>query len=110
MYTYKQQEVDGENMWVVQDTDWRKVRDSLLDTMTNFGIPIIQVEDADFARRGELLLTHLFDGKSLDLDYTERTLGYIFKLWKRPVHIATVINEVNSLISYDGNECIVEAA
>jgi len=66
MYTYRRTEVDGESVWAVQDTDWRKVRDTLLDTMTNFGIPIIQVEDGDYLRRGELLLTHNYDGKELD--------------------------------------------
>ena len=108
MYTYRKKEVDGEDMWVVEDTDWRKVRDTLLDTMTNFGIPIIQVEDADYLRRGELLLTHLYDGKSLDRDYTERTLGYLYKIWRRPVHIATEIDDEKCLISHDGEECTVE--
>ncbi len=110
MYTYRKKEVDGEDMWVVEDTDWRKVRDSLVDSMTNFGIPIIQVEDADFHRRGELLLRHMYDGKPLDLDYTERTLSYLYKLWKRPVHVATLIDDVESIITHDGDNCVVEAA
>jgi stage V sporulation protein R len=108
MYTYRKKEVDGEDMWVVEDTNWRKVRDTLVDSMTNFGIPIIQVEDADYLRRGELLLRHLYDGKALDQDYTERTLGYLYKLWKRPVHIATTIDDEESLISHDGEECTIE--
>lgn len=62
MYTYKMQEVNGELMWVVQETDWRKVRDSLVESMTNFGIPIIYVQDADYGRHGEMLLKHHYDG------------------------------------------------
>ena len=85
MYTYKQEEVNGEEMWVVQETDWRKVRDTLLDGMTNFGIPVIYVEDADYDRHGELLLRHAYDGKPLDRDYTARTMKHIFNIWKRPV-------------------------
>ena len=54
--------------------------------MTNFGIPMIYVDDADYERHGELLLTHAYDGKPLDADYTARTLKYIHYLWKRPVH------------------------
>ena len=53
LYTYKLEEVDGEEMWVVQDTDWRKVRDGIVDSMTNFGQPILTVEDGDYKRRGE---------------------------------------------------------
>ena len=104
MYTYKLDEVDGERMWVVQDTNWRNVRDSLLDSMTNFGIPIIMVEDGDYRRRGELLLKHAYDGKPLDMDYTGRTLRYIHYLWKRPVHIETVLDDQPTLISFDGEE------
>lgn len=104
LYTYKLQEVNGQKMWVVQDTDWHKVRDAMVDGMTNFGIPMIYVEDADYGRRGELLLSHAFDGKELDTEYTGRTLKYIFQLWKRPVHLSTQLMGKPSLITFDGEE------
>jgi stage V sporulation protein R len=104
MYTYKLEEVNGEEMWVVQDTDWRRVRDSLLDSMTNFGIPIIMVEDADYNRHGELLLKHAYDGKQLDVDYASRTLKHLYSLWKRPVHISTIVEDSETLLTYDGEE------
>ena len=104
MYTYKQEEVNGENMWVVQETDWRKVRDTLLDGMTNFGIPVIYVEDADYNRHGELLLRHAYDGKPLDRDYTARTMKHIFNIWKRPVYLQTEYDGETVLLSHDGEE------
>ena len=104
LYTYKLQEVNGQKMWVVQDTDWHKVRDAMVDGMTNFGIPMIYVEDADYGRRGELLLSHAFDGKELDTEYTGRTLKYIHQLWKRPVHLSTQLTGRPSLITFDGKE------
>lgn len=102
MYTYRLEEVHGEQMWVVQDTDWRKVRDSMIDGMTNFGIPVIMVEDGDYKRRGELLLSHAYDGKALDQEYTSRTLKYIQFLWNRPVHIRTQKDDETLLFSHDG--------
>jgi stage V sporulation protein R len=105
MYTYRLQEVNGEKMWVVQDTDWRRVRDTLLDGMTNFGIPIIHVDDADYHRRGELLLTHAYDGKPLDQEYTSRTLKNIHFLWKRPVHLQTIKEDKTILFTHDGERC-----
>lgn len=102
LYTYKLQEVNGEQMWVVQDTDWRRVRDAILDSMTNFGIPLIFVEDADYNRHGELLLRHSYDGKPLDLDYTARTLKNIHFLWKRPVHLVTMVEDKETLLTHDG--------
>lgn len=93
LYTYKLQEVDGEMMWVVQDTDWRRVRDSIVDSMTNFGQPILTVEDGDYKRHGELYLKHAFDGKELDPDYTERVMKNVQRLWGRPVHLETVLDD-----------------
>lgn len=112
MYTYRLEEVHGQPMWVVQDTDWRRVRDAMLDGMTNFGIPVIYVEDGDFRRRGELLLTHAYDGKALDEDYASRTLKYVQFLWKRPVHIRTQQKRKNSMVTvlftHDGENFSVE--
>ncbi len=104
MYTYRKQEVDGEPVWVVTDKDWRHVRDTVLDGMTNFGIPIIDVEDGDYLKRGELLLTHAYDGKPLDADYSARTLQYIAQIWGRPVHLRTVVDEKPTLFTHDGEE------
>ncbi|HEY3328770.1 MAG TPA: SpoVR family protein [Capsulimonadaceae bacterium] len=102
MYTYKREEVNGEALWVVQDTDWRNVRDSIVDSMTNFGQPIIYVENGDYKRQGELYLRHAFDGKHLDVTYTKRVLENIYKLWGRPVYLETVVGEAKTAISFDG--------
>ena len=107
LYTYKLQEVDGEELWVVQDTDWRKVRDSIVDSMTNFGQPILTVDDGDYKRRGELYLKHAFDGKALDPEYTERVLRNIQKLWSRPVHLETMKDDKSILYSCDNEGSVV---
>lgn len=103
LYTYKLEEVDGEEMWVVQDTDWRQVRDAMVDGMTNFGLPILTVEDGDYKRRGELYLKHAYDGKALDTDYTERVMKNIQKLWGRPVHLETVLNDEPTVLTCEAN-------
>jgi stage V sporulation protein R len=103
LYSYKQVEKDGESVWQVVDTDWRKVRDTLVDSMTNFGQPVITVDDGDYNHRGELYLRHAFDGKPLDVDYTRRTLKNIFSLWSRPVHLETKIDDETTVISFDGD-------
>ncbi len=108
LYTYKLEEVDGEEMWVVQDTDWRRVRDSIVDSMTNFGQPILTVEDGDYKRRGEMYLKHAFDGKALDPDYTERVLRNIQKLWGRPVHLETVKDDKPILFSCDNEGYVMQ--
>jgi stage V sporulation protein R len=105
MYTYGQKEVNGETLWVVQDNDWTKVRDELVNNMTNFGMPIIKVEDGDFHHAKELYLKHYWDGKVLDLFYTKRTLEATYRLWQRPVHLETKDVDGDRLIySYDGDK------
>ncbi len=104
MFTYRKDVVNGEQVWVVADTDWRNVRDTLLESMTNMGMPIIEVENGDYKRRGELLLNHASDGKPLDTDYTQRTMRHIYSLWQRPVHIQTEREGKPLLLSFDGEE------
>jgi len=104
MYTYKLEEEDGELVWKVQDTDWRRVRDAIIESMTNFGSPVIKVEDGNYARHHELYLKHYYDGKPLDTEYTARTLKNIHMLWGRPVHLETVVDEDAVLLTYDGEE------
>lgn len=104
LYTYRQIDEGDELVWMVEETDWRKVRDAMLDSMTNFGVPIIYVEDADYNRHGELLLTHAYDNKPLDSEYAVRTLANIYKLWKRPVHLRTERDGVQLLISHYGDD------
>jgi stage V sporulation protein R len=110
LYTYKREEVDGQESWVVQDTDWRRVRDTIVDGMTNFGVPIIYVDNGDYHRRGELYLRHAFDGKQLDTKYTDKVLRNIQKLWGRPVTLETMIEGQKTLLTYDGNEFTQKSA
>jgi stage V sporulation protein R len=110
LYTYKREEVNGEQAWVVQDTDWRRVRDTIVDGMTNFGVPVIYVDDGDYQRRGELYLRHAFDGKQLDVKYTDRVLRNIYKLWGRPVVLETEVEGEKTLFTFNGEEFAQETA
>jgi stage V sporulation protein R len=97
LFLYEQR--DGQ--WVIVEKDWRKVRDAIVQSMTNFGVPYIVVEDGDYQRRRELLLRHQFDGQPLDLQYAEKTMDMLYRIWGRPVHLETVLEEVPTLLSFD---------
>jgi len=88
--------------YTITDKDWQKVRDQLVNMRVNGGFPYIMVEDADYGRKGELLLKHYYEGTELDLKYLERTLPYVYQLWGRGVHLQTVIDQKVALFSYDG--------
>lgn len=100
MYIYRR---EGDQ-WVIVEKDWRKVRDAIVNSMTNFGFPYIVVEDGDFRRNRELYLKHQHDGKDLDTGYAQKTLQHIYMLWGRPVHLETIVDEKKTVFSYDGEQ------
>jgi stage V sporulation protein R len=98
MYIYAKEDDE----WVVVEKDWRKVRDAIVDSMTNFGMPYIVVEDGDYQRARELYLRHAFDGRELDQRYAERTMKYLYQLWGRPIHLETITDEEPVIWTYTG--------
>lgn len=92
------------NKFEIDTKDFKAIKAQLLFHMTNFGQPIIRIEDANFENRGELLLTHLHEGIDMQPDFMSETLKNVFKMWKRPVNIATVMDEAPQLFRFDGKE------
>ncbi|MBI4404767.1 MAG: SpoVR family protein [Deltaproteobacteria bacterium] len=91
-------------MYEIVDRDWRKVKEQLLFALTNFGQPVIRVEDGNYENRGELLLAHQHEGVDLEYDKAAETLKNLQVLWRRPVHLYTRFNAQPKLMSYDGRE------
>ena len=87
---------------VVKTRHWEEVRAQLVASLVHAGIPIIEVEDGDFHRRGELYLIHRHEGIDLDLPYAERTLQHVRTLWGRPVHLETQSAGRRLVLTYDG--------
>lgn len=83
---------------------FQTVKKKLLHSLTNRGQPFIFVEDSNFENRSELLLTHRHEGIDLKLDWANATLENIFKIWKRPVNLLTVMDEKGKLLTFDGKE------
>ncbi len=96
------------NRYVISSRDFKEIKKRLLQQLTNFGQPIIRVTDGNFKNRGELLLQHLHEGTDLKHDTTLETLKNLHRIWKRPVHIETIIEEVRRRISYDGTNHQIE--
>ncbi len=95
---------DRNDMYVISDREFNMIKQKLLQGLTNFGQPFIYVEDANYLNRGELYLSHQHEGVELQLDEAQDTLENLVKIWKRPVHIESILDEARTLISYDGKE------
>ncbi len=90
------------NRYVISGRDFKAIKARLLQQLTNFGQPIIKVIDGNYKNRGELLLSHEHEGVDLKNDTTLETLKNLHRVWRRPVHIETVTDELKKRISYDG--------
>jgi stage V sporulation protein R len=100
VYSYN----DRTDLYEISDRDVRVVKEKLLFSLTNFGQPFVEVEDANYLNRGELYLVHKHEGTDLKIDEAKDTLSNLFKIWTRPVHLETIIDEVKTLLTYDGLE------
>jgi len=95
------------DQYVVASREFGKIKKQLLTQLTNAGQPIISVTDANHDNRGELYLTHSFEGVPLDLAYAEATLANVQKIWGKPVLIESFYKEKPILIRHDGNEAML---
>jgi stage V sporulation protein R len=90
--------------------EFATIKDKLLRNLANAGQPVIQLDPdgANWDNKGELKLTHIYDGQELDPKKAKHTLLNLYKLWSRPVHIETIEvdedsgNEIKILLSYNG--------
>ena len=73
---------------------------------TNRGQPTIEVLDGNYLNRGELYLIHRWEGVDLRQDYAQETLKNLHRIWQRPVHIETVVEEKGQLFSFDGESLL----
>ncbi|MFG1498955.1 SpoVR family protein [Halobacteriovorax sp. XZX-3] len=102
LFTYKYNSRTGRNE--IETRDFKEIKSKLLNQLTNFGTPIIEVESANYKNRGELLLRHVHQGVDLDVGQAQDTMANIYKVWKRPVSITTIVEDKSIVYLFDGIE------
>ena len=95
---------DEADYYEIESREFPKIKQRLLFSLTNRGQPLITVRDGNYKNRGELFLSHAFNGVDLQMDYARDTLRNLARLWTRPVHIETLIDETPTVLSFDGHE------
>ncbi|QDT32557.1 SpoVR family protein [Thalassoglobus polymorphus] len=94
---------DRSGDYEIASREFDEIKKQLLTSLTNHGRPFIYVIDGNHRNRGELYLKHEYQGIELKQDYANATLANLQQLWRRPVHLETVIDDELSAISYDGH-------
>ena len=102
MYIFEEQKGGDKKVKVAKKDGWREIRDTLAASLVNGGDPYLVCTDIDFEKRQELYLKHEFDGRELDRDYVLKNLPYIHSLWRRPVHLETMVDGKKRVYTYDG--------
>ncbi|MGI9427743.1 MAG: SpoVR family protein [Bythopirellula sp.] len=95
---------DHSEVYEIESREFPKVKQQLLKSLTNRGQPIISVVDGNYKNRGELYLEHDYPGVELQIEYARDTLENIYRLWSRPVHLQTVLEESQVVLSFDGSD------
>ncbi|MDO8663931.1 MAG: SpoVR family protein [Candidatus Liptonbacteria bacterium] len=103
LFEYQQKGNDMVVSEVASEDGWRKVKKTLVQNVGTGTIPVIKVEDANYRNNRILFLKHSHDGRDLQLEYAEKTLGYIKQLWGRGVSMETIVNGKATLCSVGDN-------
>lgn len=102
MFSFGYNEHSG--YYEIEGRQFDEIKQRLLFNLTNVGRPFIYVHDGNYKNRGELFLEHRYNGVELKLEYAQDTLSNLYKLWRRPVHIETVLDDHPTILSFDGHE------
>ena len=86
----------------VDSREFDEVKQALLLHFTNGGRPMIDVVDANYANRGELLLRHRHLGVDLKMDWAKEVLENLVRVWKRPVRLETRLGPKALRLAHDG--------
>jgi stage V sporulation protein R len=74
----------------VVNSDADALRDMVLAPKYNFGAPAVFAKEIGVDGSLTLVHQHATDGRGLDLERAERVLGYLHRVWRRPVKLLTV--------------------
>jgi stage V sporulation protein R len=93
---------------VADDDNWRAIKETLIKNVGTGTIPVIKIEDADFNKNRVLFLRHYHDGRDLQLEYAEKTLRYLHRLWSREVVLETEVNGKQSLLCFADDKLTIK--
>jgi len=92
----------------IADRDPKRVKETLLRSLTNFGQPHVALVDANWENRGELYLVHRYEGTDLEFAPALDVLKNLHKIWTRPVHLETEEEGKRRRLTFDGKEAKIE--
>jgi stage V sporulation protein R len=108
MFSFAYNEHSGD--YEIASREFAAIKKQLLQSLTNHGRPFIYVKDGNYKNRGEMYLQHRYQGVELKQDYARDVLANLHRIWGRPVHIETVVDEEPHVLSFDGSHHEIKVA
>lgn len=102
LFTVKRDKDTGE---FLINRDPKHIKNRLLELLTNGGSPIIRLVNDNYENRKELLLSHKYYGRELDVKKTTNTLKALYSMWRRPVHLDTFFRDEGLRYFADKDGC-----
>ncbi|MBI3060725.1 MAG: SpoVR family protein, partial [Deltaproteobacteria bacterium] len=93
---------------VADEENWREIKETLIRNVGTGTVPQIKIEDADYNNNRALFLRHHHDGRDLQLEYAEKTLQYLHRLWRREVILESVLNDKKSLLCFSDDKMVIK--
>ncbi len=90
--------------YVIASRGFEQIKAALIFQLTNGGTPWIEVVDANYRNRAELLFAHRYEGVELRVDWARDTLRALASIWRRPVFLETVVENKARRLGHDGSE------
>ena len=102
LFTFEFSKQTGE--YVIASREFKQVKQKLLDQLTNWGNPVIFVENGNYENRGELYMKHRHEGLDLRQDHAKDTLKNVQLIWGRPVHLETIVDKRRKVLTFNGRK------
>jgi stage V sporulation protein R len=82
----------------VQKAAIEDLRETILGPKFNFGAPTVAVTKVEADGSLELHHEYAIDGRGLDIKWADNVLGYLYRVWRRPIILHTVDEQGNALV------------
>ena len=92
---------------IADDEGWNKIRDTIASGSGLGGVPVIRITDWN-QKDNTLLLEHLYDGRELEMRYTNETLKHLVDLWDGRVMLNTQTDGKKKTILCDEQKRVVQ--
>ena len=87
---------------ILKSRDAKKIKKKLMRKYLNRGLPDIRLVDPNFRNRGQMLLQHVWDGRTLYEPYVREVLASLCWLIKAPVVLETKNANEEDMVFYCG--------